>query len=237
VPLNFSKGRTYKFLTIGSNYVLRNEFFKGAAKADFNNINFSYLHHFINWQQTIQSARQHIYPRLGYTLAVNHRYAIGSYSGYQFIGQGSVYLPGFFSTHNIVLTGAFQQRDTAAALFSNAFAGARGYDAYYFSRMWRLSANYHFPVLYPDWGFGGILYLQRIRANAFYDFSRVYSKDKTVSRDLRSVGGEIYADTRWWNQYALSFGIRFSHLLDRDVVGAVQSNVLEIILPTSIIPR
>ncbi|MES1223828.1 MAG: hypothetical protein ABUT20_50500, partial [Bacteroidota bacterium] len=237
VPLNFSKGQTFKYLTIGTNYVLRNEFIKGAAKGDFDNVNFSYLHHYITWQHTIQSARQHIYPRLGYTLSVNHRYAIGNYSGYQFIGQSSVYLPGFFPTHNIVFTSAFQQRDTSAALFSNAFAGARGYDDYYFSRMWRLSANYHFPLLYPDWGFGHILYIQRIRANAFYDFSKVYSKDKTISRNLRSVGGEMYFDTRWWNQYALTFGVRYSHLLDANVVGAVQSNVIELILPTSIIPR
>jgi hypothetical protein len=237
VPLNFSKGQTYKFLTIGSNYVLRNQFIKAAYKADSSAINFSYLHHFINWQQTIQSARQHIFPRLGYTFSINHRYAVGSYSGYQFIGRTSLYLPGFHSTHNIVVTGAFQQRDTSATLFSNAFAGSRGYNDYYFSRMWRLSANYHFPVFYPDWGFGNILYLKRIRGNVFYDFSRVYSKDKSATRDLRSAGGELYIDTRWWNQYALTFGIRFSHLLDGDVVGAAQLNVLQVILPTNIIPR
>ncbi|MCW3116454.1 MAG: hypothetical protein JWM28_536, partial [Chitinophagaceae bacterium] len=237
IPLNFSQGQTYKLLTVGSNFGLRNQFIKSAVRADFNNVNFSYLHHFINWQQTIQSARQHIFPRLGYTFSINHRYAVGNYTGYQFIGKTSVYLPGFYSTHSIVLTGSFQQRDTAAALFSNAFAISRGYDPYYLSRMWRLSANYHFPVVYPDWGFGNVFYLQRIRGNVFYDFTKIYSKDKSVTGKLRSIGTEIYFDTRWWNQYPLTFGIRFSHLLDADAVGAIQSNVVQIILPTSIIPR
>ncbi len=172
---------------------------------------------FLTWQQTIQSARQHIYPRLGYTFSLNHLYAISYYSGYQFSGKASLYLPGFHSTHNFVVSGDFQQRDTANILFSNLLAGSRGYLDYYLSRMWKLSANYHFPIVYPDWGFGNSLYFQRIRGNAFYDFSRVFSNNKKLSRDLRSVGGEIYFDTKWWNQYPLTFGIRVSHLADQGV--------------------
>jgi hypothetical protein len=241
VPLNFSKGHTYKLLNIGTDYVLRNDFIKGAAKTYFENFNFTYLHHYIAWQQTIQSARQHIYPHFGYTLSADHRYPVSSYSGYQFLGRVALYLPGFFSTHNIILSGAIQQRDTSRAIFGNSFAGARGYSDYYRtnagSRLWRLSANYHLPLLIPDWGFGNILYIQRIRGNAFYDFQRLFSNEKTVTYDLRSVGAEMYFDTRWWNQYSLTFGIRFSHLLDTDLLAPRQSNVFELILPVSIIPK
>ncbi|MEJ0106310.1 MAG: hypothetical protein WDO19_28855 [Bacteroidota bacterium] len=67
--------------------------------------------------------------------------------------------------------------------------------------MWSVSANYHLPLLIPDWGFGNILYIQRIRGNLFYDLQRVYTNDKTYSVDLRSTGAEVYFDTRWWNQY------------------------------------
>lgn len=237
VPLNFSKGRTYKFLTIGTNYVLRNEFIKPISRSDFSNTNFSYLYHYLSWQQYIQSSPQHIFPRLGYNIGLNQRYAINNYTGYQFLGRASLYLPGFFSTHSIVLSGAFQQRDTSSELFSNAFAGARGYDSYYLSRMWRASANYHFPIIYPDWGFGNLVYFQRIRGNVFYDFSRLYSNNKLRSVDLRSIGGEMYFDTRWWNEYPITFGIRLSHLLDNDIVGTIQKNVFEFILPVSIIPK
>ncbi|MEJ0106309.1 MAG: hypothetical protein WDO19_28850 [Bacteroidota bacterium] len=68
--VKFQQGQTYKLLTLGTDYVLRNDFMKGQAKAYFDNFNFTYLHHFITWQQTIQSARQHIFPRLGYTFSV-----------------------------------------------------------------------------------------------------------------------------------------------------------------------
>lgn len=237
VPLNFSKGRTYKLLSLGSSYVLRNEFISGTARHEFPNVNFGYLYSYISWRQTAQQAVQQIFPRLGYSLSVYHRYALNTYNGYQLLGTGNLYLPGLLVTHSLVLGGAFQQRDTAHLLFSNAFAGARGYLDYYFSRMWRVSANYHFPIAYPNWGFANIVYFQRIRGNLFYDFSKVYSADKTASRQLRSTGAELYVDTRWWNEYPLSFGIRYSHLLDSELTGLPRRNVVEIILPVSILPR
>lgn len=239
VPLSFTSGRTFKNLNFGSFYVLRNEFNKGFFKDSIGNTTFSYLQHFISWNQQVQSAVQHIFPRWGYALSLNHRHAISSYEGYQFIGSSAIYLPGAFSTHNLVLTGAFQQRDTLndPALFGNRFSYSRGFTGRYFSRMWRLSANYHFPVFYPDWGFGNILYLQRIRANGFYDFTKVYSRDKTVTADQRSVGGEVFIDTKWWNQHPLTFGFRVSRLLDPDQFDGFKGTVFEFILPVSIIPR
>jgi hypothetical protein len=190
----------------------------------------------LSWSQFIQQAPQHIYPRLGYSISVNHRRAITLYDSYQFIASAALYLPGFFSTHNIILSGSFQQRDTVNILFSNHFVNARGYNDYYLSRMWRLSADYHYPIVYPDWGFGNILYFQRIRGNAFFDFERVYSNKKLITKDLRSVGGELYFDTKWWNEYPLTFGIRLSHLLDDELSGPTQKNVFEILVPI-VIPR
>ncbi|MFI5185204.1 MAG: hypothetical protein ACHQF0_00610 [Chitinophagales bacterium] len=236
LPLNFSGGRSYKFFNAGSDYVFEKQIFKGMSKDSIQNINFSYLHHYFSWDQFIQQAVQHIYPRLGYSFSLNDRYAISYYHGYQFIGRASVYLPGFFSTHSIVLSGSFQQRDTTNILFSNSFVNARGYNDYYLSRMWRISANYHFPIVYPDWGFANLIYFQRIRGNVFFDLERVYSNDKTRTRDLRSVGGEIYFDTKWWNEYPLAFGVRLSHLLDNELSGTTQKNVFEILVPI-VIPQ
>ena len=238
IPLSFTSGLTYKNFNIGSYYVLRNEYNKGFFKDSAGNTTFSYLQHFISWSQQVQRAVQHIYPRLGYSGSFTHRYAISRYTGYQFIGNALLYLPGLLSTHNVVLTGSFQQRDTLnPQLFSDRFAYSRGYEGRYFSRMWRLSANYHLPLLYPDWGFGNILYLQRVRANLFYDFTKVYSRNKLTKRNQRSVGGEIFIDTKWWNQYPLTFGFRVSRLLDQDQFNGFKGTRFEFVLPVSIIPR
>jgi hypothetical protein len=242
LPLNFTGGRTFKDLNIGTNYVYNRQLFKGVYKDSIGNVNFSYLHHYISWSQQVQQAVQHIYPRFGYSLSFNDRHAITLYNSYQFIGSASIYLPGFFPTHNIILRGSFQQRDSVNVLFSNHFATARGYNDYYYTRlgrrMWRISANYHFPILYPDWGFGNILYFSGIRTNAFYDFSRLSSRRKNEIVDLRSAGVEIYFDTKWWNEYPLTFGIRFSHLFDNGLTagGTVGSNWFEILVPI-VIPK
>jgi hypothetical protein len=105
--------------------------------------------------------------------------------------------------------------------------------------MWRISGNYHLPLILPDWGVANILYIQRIRANLFYDFQRLFSNNKKSSADLRSAGIEFYADTKWWNQYPLTFGIRVSRLLDDDPRGGYPkgTNLFEFIVPVSIIPR
>ncbi len=236
LPLNFTNGRSFKNFVIGTNYFFDQQSFKGAYKDSIGNVNFSYLYHYFGFSQQIQKAVQHIFPHLGYSVSLNYRQAISRYDSYQFLGSAAIYLPGFFPTHSIVFTGSFQQRDTNNIIFSNHFINARGYNNYYFSRMWRLSANYHFPIVYPDWGFGNILYFQRIRGNAFYDFEKVYSRNKLVTRDLRSVGGEIYFDTKWWNEYPLSFGLRFSHLLDEELTGTTQKNVFQVLVPI-VIPK
>ena len=233
LPFDFTNGRTIKNLNIGTNYVYELQNFKGGDSLDNH---FSYLHHYLSWNHYTPQAVQHIYPRLGYSVSMNYRYAVNLYSSYQFIGNAFIYLPGFFPTHSIVLNGSFQERDTTNIIFSNSFANARGYDDYYFSRMWRASVNYHFPIVYPDWGFGNILYFQRIRGNAFYDFEKVYSKDKITTRDLRSAGGEIYLDTKWWNEYPLTFGFRWSYLLDSELTGSSQKTVFEVLIPI-VIPQ
>lgn len=238
IPLNKISGQTYKNFNIGSFYVLRNEFAKGQNKNFFGNTSFSYLQHFISWSQTVQTALQHIYPRQGYALSATYRHAITKYEGNHFIGNATIYLPGVVSNHNLIFTGSFQQRDTLGQVgFSNRFAYSRGYIGKYFSRMWRLSANYHFPIWHPDWGFANILYIQRIRGNGFYDFTKVYSRDKKITADQRSAGGEIYFDTKWWNQYQLTFGFRVSKLLDKDQYDGFKGWIFEFIMPVNIIPR
>ena len=241
IPLDLSGGRNFRNLNFGSSYIYRFENNTGPNKDLYVENNFSYLSHFINYSQQVQAARQHIFPRLGYNFSLQYRHAISKYDSHQFFGTANIYLPGFLSTHSLILNGSIQERDTSRALFSDRFADARGYTSLYYtnvgSRMWRLSANYHLPLWIPDWGFGNILYVQRIRANLFYDFQRVFTNSKKSSADLRSTGVEFYVDTKWWNQYPLTFGCRISTLLDNDLLTKQKGTYFELILPVSIIPR
>lgn len=237
VPLTFTGGRTFKHFNAGTDYVFRSDRIRGAAKADFANSNFSYLLHRVSFSQQVEAALQHLFPRLGYLLSAQHRHTISSNTSWQFLGSAALYLPGVASTHHLVLTGAFQQRDTQQILFANRLPYSRGYNEVYAARMWRSSANYHFPLVYPDWGFANILYLQRVRANGFFDFTKLYSNNRSVTADQRSTGLEVFVDTKWWNQYEMSFGFRIARLLDEDLLTRRKQTVFEFIMPVSIFPK
>jgi hypothetical protein len=91
-----------------------------------------------------------------------------------------------------------------------------------------------FPWYNPDWGFANIVYFTRIRANVFYDYTDLKSLRFQTHYQLRSYGTEIYFDTKWWNQQPLQFGIRYSRLIDHEIVG-LQPNRWEFILPITLI--
>ncbi|HEU4469982.1 MAG TPA: hypothetical protein VFR58_02770, partial [Flavisolibacter sp.] len=236
IPLNITRGKTYRFLNFGSNHVYNKATVKGIYKDSFDLRGVSYLHHFLGWSHYLPMAVQHIYPRFGYTLSGAHRHLLND-DGFQFFGLAQLFLPSV-RNHSIVLAGSWQETDTLNTTFSNRFAFSRGYVDFYFSRMRRFSANYHFPIAYPDFGIASIVYFQRLRGNLFYDFTRVFSADKRQSADLRSVGGELFFDTRWWNQQPVSFGLRLSYLLDRGFSAADTkgSYYFEFVLPVNLIP-
>jgi hypothetical protein len=235
VPLNLTSGNFYKNFTFGSNYVFSRLTPKGYFRDSFPVRNTPYLSHFIGWSHYLPRAVQHIFPKFGWTTLLQQRHRINA-KGFQFLGSGSLFLPSI-RNHSLVINAMVQETDTSNIVFSNRFAISRGYGDYFLSRMWKFAGNYHLPLLYPDMGLASIAYIQRIRANLFYDFTRGYSRNKSVSRDFRSIGTEIYFDTKWWNQLPVSFGFRVSHLLDNGLLAGEGkgSTFFEFILPVGLI--
>lgn len=234
LPFNFSQGKQYRYLTLSSTYNLQQVHWTGLAKAlHAEDTHFSYLESRLQYSGQIQQAQQHIYPRWAQTLLLQYRTMFGNNVAHQLLASAALYLPALAKSHNLVLTAAYQARDTTGKYyFSNNFPFSRGYDAFDYPRMWRLGANYHLPLWLPDWGVGNLLYVQRIRLNAFYDYTIGKSLRTGNTTTFNTAGGELYFDTKWWNQQAVSFGIRYSRLLNKSVVN--QLNVWEFILPVNL---
>jgi hypothetical protein len=237
IPLNFSGGKQYKFLNFGSNYVYSQLTPTGIYKNLLRGRTATYLHHFVSYSQQLPMARQHIFPKFAFAISSQHRHLLND-AGFQWLGGMSLYLPSI-RNHSIVLAANMQETDTSNITFSNRFANSRGYNDYYFSRMWRLSGNYHMPLVYPDAGISGVVYFLRIRTNFFYDYTKVYSRNKMATANQRSVGGEMYFDTKLFNVLPATIGFRISHLLDNDFSGTRPkgSNYFEVILPLDLIPQ
>jgi len=235
LPLNLSGGKQYRFLTLSTTFNTEQIKWSGIAQKLLKNQEFNYINARLVYTGQVQKAIQQIFPHWAQSLLLQYKSTVSRVTAHQFLASGSVYLPGLAASHNLVFTAAFHSRDTLQQyLFSNNFPFARGYTAVDFPRMWRFGANYHLPLTYPDWGFGGIVYFLRLRANLFYDYSRAKSLRTGIEFPFNTVGTELFFDTKWWNQQPVTFGIRYSHLLDKEFRGATQPNVWELILPVNL---
>jgi len=76
----------------------------------------------------------------------------------------------------------------------------------------------------------------RIRGNLFYDYTRAtdtYTNGSPFRANFRSAGLEVFFDTKWFNEESVSFGLRYSYLLDPDIFGGTGRNRIELIVPVS----
>ena len=238
IPFNWTRNKTYTSLQFGSDIVYNQRNYTHTNQVAVNDQGFAYVDPFINITHQSQQAQQQVEPRMAEVLDLSYSNAVTTFTAHQLLASGFLYLPGLAYTHSLMLAAAFQQRDTLNnARFSNSFPFSRGYTAENFYRMWRWSANYQLPLFYPDWGIGDVIYFLRIRTNLYFDYTGAmdfFTNNSTYNGKFRSYGSEIYFDTNWWNQLPISFGIRYSRLMDPDFEGR-GANQWEFILPLNIL--
>ncbi len=239
VPLRFVGGKTFKNLLLGGAYNVEQIPYIGIGKNVWQNNSFKYMNAFLSFSNRSRMAIQHINPRWAQALSLSYRQAFNYFETKKLTGNASLFLPGIFTNHSLVLNGALQVRDTLPDLFSNNYNGARGYEALNTRRMYKAAVNYHLPLLYPDLGVGNILFVQRIRVNTFFDYniSRARLSGKLTNIKYRSTGAELYFDGKLWNALDAGIGVRYSHLLDTDLQFPAAKGRWEIILPINIIPN
>ena len=240
IPLNWTRHLTYTSLQFGSDVVYNQRYYTGVISTPVNSQGFAYVDPFINFVHQSQQAQQQISPRWAQVLDLSYSRAVTTFQANQFLASGFLYLPGLWNTHSLMVAGAFQQRDTLNnARFGNSFPFSRGYTAENFYRMWKWSANYQLPLFYPEWGIGNIVYFTRVRTNLYYDDTRVmdyFVGGSPYNGQFRSFGSEVFFDTNWWNELPISFGLRYSRLLDPDFEGR-GPNQWELILPLNILSQ
>jgi hypothetical protein len=241
IPLNLSKGRSITGLTFGTDYVYKNIAYTGMYKDSFASSSLAYLNSYISFTHQVQKTRQQIYPHFAQSVYINYRDAIQTVKARQFLASGNFYWPGLFPNHSFVLSLAYQHRDTLNQYrYTNSFPFSRGYESPNLRNMYKWGVNYHLSLAYPDWGFAGLVYFLRVRANLFYDHTAgkvAYTNGKRLNTRFRSAGTEIFFDTKWWNELPLSFGFRYSYLLDPDLFGGSGRGRFEFVLPVNLIRR
>lgn len=190
-------------------------FFEYTGKGNllFNHVGFSAY-------RLLKQSRRDINSKWGQSIAIdyfNTPYG-GDFKGGLLSAYATLFFPGLFKHHSFWGYGAYQQTYVDISLndyiFRNNVPIPRGHSAYHFEKFYSFSANYTMPLWYPDISIGPLLYIQRLRANAFFDYG---FGDKVlyyniVNQTYASVGGEVRMDfnvMRFLPQ--LNVGLRYAY--------------------------
>jgi hypothetical protein len=161
--------------------------------------------------RTIKVAVRDMRPKWGESLLINYRTSLSGNFNFRnlFSSQASLYFPGAFKHHSLLLTGVYQKQGSGAYSFSSPVTYVRGFTRILgFHDFYRISINYKLPLAYPDLRLGPVLYLQRIKANLFYDYG--YAQYRTANRAYQSLGVEITNDINIFNFLApIDIGFRY----------------------------
>ncbi len=186
----------------------------------------------INFSHSQIKARQHVSSRFSQLINLSWNQALNH--GASSIDMNSAFnLPGLSHTHVMELQMDLHYQNLSDPYrFINRTSYISGYEPVTADRSMWLRAAYHLPLLYPDAGINGIYFLKRVRTRFYGEYMR-YILDrspKDFKLAYRSTGVEILLDGNLFNVLPLSAGIRYAHLLDKDLIRNSRKPRFEFIL-------
>jgi hypothetical protein len=190
----------------------------------------------------LKRSRRDFLSRWGQTLDVelsNTPYG-GDFEAKLLAARATFYFPGFFKHHFLYTRVAYQESlqgpETNLYTFRNRIPKPRGHSYPDDETFYSLSVNYALPIWYPDIVLGPILYIQRIKANCFFDYGKgtghqyYYNPDSnrvyfsTSDQIYQSVGIETTFDfnvMRFLPKFELGFRSTYRFANDFNTSGVV----------------
>ena len=175
------------------------------------NLKYNYASYRLLLINSRRKAHRQPNPSWGQRLNMSFVHDVSGVTISQFFGRLDLALPSFKPSNYVLLTSEFLTQDLnpgSLQLGSN-YAGARGFNQPDAADNYRVGITYGFPLLYPDLGFGNVLYTRRLRLQPFFDMA--YTSDpEALSSTLKSAGAELLIDFEFAN---ITLGLRYSRLL------------------------
>ncbi|MEG2727733.1 MAG: hypothetical protein RSA26_01530 [Mucinivorans sp.] len=199
LPLNLSSGNSMRLFqpTFSVHYANALLWDYGQKKYD---LGYAHYQASLWWSSARRMAYRSLVPRLGYALRLN---AAGAFDR-RFSTLWSIwargYFPGVAPNHAITLKAGAQYQKLADLNFTSKVITPRGaIDNQATTRYWAATFDYAAPIAYPDWGIDGVIFLRRIWAGVFSDFSMgsYVQPDRMI-------------DDRWMYSYGVNIGVDFT---------------------------
>ncbi|OQX29742.1 MAG: hypothetical protein B0D92_02095 [Spirochaeta sp. LUC14_002_19_P3] len=165
----------------------------------------------VSWNLLRPGSRRAVNPDWGIRLVGAYTH-IPPANGDMITGKLSLYMPGGLRNTSLKLSGGLERNTWE---FSPLLGKARGYSWENPEFILLASADYEFPLLYPDVPFGAVFFLQRIRMGLHSDFSWLGDAllDKGPLIPRWSTGATLTLDFTAFNNFpGLSFGMMLNYL-------------------------
>ena len=209
LPLRYASGKFNQYLQPSITYDYWNSYvyLKDEGRFDYGQELVSARFYLSNYHR---SSMRDIYPRWAQTIDLN--YTFSPFSGAIYPDAVSVktsfYTPGILPNNSIKLRYEREKQGQALYTLGNRISFPRGYRNIISKDLTFLSADYSFPLVYPDFNIWSLVYLKRIRCTLFGDYAtgtnNLYLKETSsglaldyshnYSEDFRSFGFELLAD-------------------------------------------
>lgn len=223
VPLTLSSGAYYTQFTPGVYYSYNNNYLWNNEISAYNKST-QQANLYSSFYRLKRMAYRDLRSSLGFYIYASKVQALTARNvlGNSFLAKGSIYLPGIFSNHSVLINSRFEKHEIKRNSNTNGEIMPRGfnnnieYDSYK-----SVSINYSFPLLYPDLNIGALAYFKRIFINAFSDnawvnefvetSNNVYYKN---NRTINSIGGEAFFDIHFFRtRYEFRLGYQAGYML------------------------
>lgn len=204
LPLKFSSGRFMQYLQPFISYDYKNNYIylKDENKFDYGQGMLSGRIFFSNYHR---SSLRDIYPRLAQVFDINYVFSPTDSKIYpeDISLKTALYTPGIFPNNGLKIRFEREKQGQAMYSLNNRISFPRGYKNIISKDLTFFSADYAFPMVYPDINISSLFYLKRIRASVFGDYAS--GNDNLY---LKNTGSGLMLDYR--HQYSekfRSFGI------------------------------
>ncbi|MEI6682633.1 MAG: hypothetical protein WCO44_08395 [Bacteroidota bacterium] len=212
IPWNFSHGTYIRSLQPALGTSLIGVLHNASTPDRFTSGMIQTMAYQLSATQYLQMNQKDLYPRFGQSISISYYNTPfgGNNLGSLFGSSINLYLPGIFRHQGICLYAGYQARREhyiPSYSFADIIRYPRGYSGAYDRDLYSFSANYKFPLLYPDLSLGSVVYLKRIKLNLFYDWANGINRG--YINNYQSTGGELTADFHLLRFIApLEMGIR-----------------------------
>ncbi len=236
VPLDFTKGEFYRQADVQAGYDFISSKNLNSESDNYGSTSvISSIGGKASYSIVRKKAHQNITTPLGIKIELSANQSVNEIKARQLQVIADFALRGLAPNHNLVLSAGWKSELSGNDYqYMDLFIYPRGYSIPVNDKMITIQGSYHFPLVYPDWGFWGIFYCSRVRGSIFADYGRAsipQSLNSTSNGNFASTGAELIFDARLLNIIDIPLGVRFSLLLNQDMSDPTRKTNIEFIIP------